>query len=339
MGVVITMVVQLMFGVLGLAIGASIIDPLQETSPLDGIGMGAGIYWVISSIISLFAGGFAAGALTSVQNHRNKTLHGLTVWGLATLFLFLLIGSGVGGLIGGTASMISGGASMVGDAVAKMAPQAAGAVQRGMDEANIDIDLSQLREEARQLLRDSGSPALQPGQLEEQAEELQQEAGSAASRAGQNPQRADRELESLFDKIQSEARETLRAADREALVNIVTERTDQSREEARQTVANWEQGYQEAYQRAQKEWEEVKAQAEEKAREWGDQAAEGIASAAWWTFVALLLGAIAAATGANVGANRVAVVREDTSAAVRDDNDAVVRDDNNARRPRNRDVT
>ncbi|HVS64636.1 MAG TPA: hypothetical protein VMT85_14160 [Thermoanaerobaculia bacterium] len=306
------MVVQLLLGVLGVAIGASTVNPLQEANPVDGIGVGAGIYWIISSIISLFAGGFAAGTLTTVQNHRDRTLHGLTVWGLAMLVLFLAIGSGVGRLIGGTASIIGGGASMVGDAVSKVAPQAADAIQSRMDEADIDIDLSQLRQEARQLLRDTGIPELQPDRLERQTEELQQEVRSAADRAGQDPRRVDRELESLFDEIQRVGRQTMRAVDREALVNIVTERTGQSRQEAEQTVANWEQGYQEAWQRAREEWDQAKVQAEQKAREWGDQAADGIAKAAWWTFFTLLLGAIAAAAGANVGANRVVVVREDT---------------------------
>lgn len=89
-------------------------------------------------------------------------------------------------------------------------------------------------------------------------------------------------------------------------------RTGQSRQEAAQTVANWEQEYQQVYQRTREEWDQAKAQAEEKAREWGNQAADGIATAAWWTFFTLLLGAIAAAAGAKVGANRVAVVRENT---------------------------
>ena len=309
-GFVITMVVQLLLGILGLALGASVIDPLHEASPLDGIGMGAGIYWVVTSIISLSAGGFAAGALTSVQNSRDNTLHGLTVWGLAMLFLFLLIGTGVGGLIGGTASLVSGGASMFGDAASKMAPQAVDAVQSRLDEADIDLDLSEWREEARQLLRDTGIPEIQADRLDEQVEDLQQEARSAARRAAQNPQRVDDELESLFDKIQREARDTLRAVDREALVNIVTKRTGQNRQEATQTVANWTEGYEQVYQAARAEWDEAKALADEKAREWGDEAAEGIAEASWWTFFTLLLGAIAAAAGASLGGKRDTVVRE-----------------------------
>lgn len=311
-GVVIAMVVQLLLAVLGIAIGASAINPLQESNPMDGIGMGAGIYWVVSSIIALFAGGYAAGALTTVQDHRDRTLHGIAVWGVAALFLFMVISSGVGRLIGGTASMIGGGASMLGGAVSDVAPRAMDSVQNRIDESDFDLDLSQWREEARQLLRDTGIRALQPDRLEGQAAELQQDIRSAANRAGQDPQTVDQELESVLNRIQSEGRETLRAIDREALVNIVSARTGQSRQEASQTVANWEQGYQQAYQAARTEWEQAKTTTEQKAREWGDQAADAVAKAAWWTFFMLLLGAIFAALGANVGANRVAVVREET---------------------------
>lgn len=51
-------------------------------------------------------------------------------------------------------------------------------------------------------------------------------------------------------------------------MNVVTARTGQSRQEAEQTVANWEEGYQQAQQRAREEWDQAKVQAEEKAREW-----------------------------------------------------------------------
>lgn len=309
-GVVIAMVTQLLLAILGLAIGMSIVSPLQDANPVDGVAASAGIYWIVSSIISLFAGGFAAGALINARDRRDHVLHGLTVWGLAMLLLFLTIGSGVGGLIGGTASMISGGASMVGDTLSRMAPQAADAARRGLEQADFDFDLSEWREEVRQLLRDTGVEAIQPEQMEEQAGEVEQEIRAAVNRAGQNPQRIDRELESLLDTIQREGRETLRAVDREALVNLVAERTDQTRQQATETVANWEQGYQEAYQFAREEWDQAKAQAEEKAREWGDQAADGIAHAAWWTFLTLLLGAIAAAIGANLGFKRATAERE-----------------------------
>ncbi len=92
--------------------------------------------------------------------------------------------------------------------------------------------------------------------------------------------------------------------DRDALVNLLVERTDMTRAEAEQTVANWDRTYAQARQEAMATWEQAKATAEQKAREWGQQSAEAVATAAWWSFIVLLLGAIAAIIGAIIGSGR-----------------------------------
>lgn len=302
-GAVIAVVVQLLFGVLGLAIGASTINPLQEVNPVDGIAIGAGIFWVVSSIISLFVGGFAAGSLVAMQETRTRALHGLTMWGIATILFFLLLSSGVGHIIGGTASVIDSGAGLIGDAVAGVAPEVASAIGSQVDGQDIDLDLSQLREEARQLLRETGDPALDPERLERRAEAVGEEAAAGAERVATDPGSLGDELGALIDRIEQEGREVISETDREALVNVVMERTGQSREEASATVDNWEQTYQQTYQDARAAVEEAAAEAEQSAREWGDAAASGIATAAWWTFFMMLLGAGAATLGAIVGRN------------------------------------
>ncbi len=74
-GVVLAMVVSLLLNLLGTAIGSASIDPMQEADPLSGIGTGAGIWVVVSSVISLFVGGWAAGRLAQ----REGAFHGLLV--------------------------------------------------------------------------------------------------------------------------------------------------------------------------------------------------------------------------------------------------------------------
>jgi hypothetical protein len=304
-GAVIAMVTQLVLSVLGIAIGASTINPLEEVNPVEGIGIGAGIFWVVSSIISLFAGGYAAGSLAAVQETRTRTLHGLTMWGIATLLFFLLLGTGIGRIIGGTASVVGSGVGLVGTAFASAAPEIASAVGDQIDGGEIDLDLSRLREEARQLLRETGSPALDPERLEERAEAVREEAAAGAERAATDPEAVDEELEALIDRLEREGREVLDEVDREALINIVMERTGQSRAEASETVDNWVGLYHRAVDEARARWEAATDEAEETAREWGAAAASGIATAAWWTFFMLLLGAAASALGANVGSDRM----------------------------------
>ncbi len=162
-----------------------------------------------------------------------------------------------------------------------------------------------------QLTRQAGAPAMQPGQIEQDAEQIGDVVANQAERVARDPQAANDAIQEIFDRVQSVMGEKMSAADRESLINLLVSRTDMSEQEARKAVQNWADAYEKAYQTAQEELSKLQEEAKQKAREWGDTAAAAIAAAAWWTFIILLLSAIAAAVGANVGANRPAVeVRE-----------------------------
>lgn len=315
-GVAMAIVVHIVLGVLGVAIGASTINPMDEGNPVAGIGMGSGIYVVVSALVALFAGGFTAGALATVQDRRDRTLHGLTTWAVATILLFMLLSTAVGRIVGGTAHLVSSGLGKASDAAVAisqpMGEDRAGQQQRSESGERADyLDLSAIRQEARELLRQTGQPELQPENLAEEASRLGDEAASTARAIARDPTIAERELNQLWDRIQGEARETMSAADQAAMVNVLTSRTDMSQQEAERTVQNWQLAYDEAAREAELQWQEFTAQAELKARQWGETAADAAATAAWWTFFVLVLSALAAALGANVGANRPVVqVRE-----------------------------
>ncbi len=53
-GVAVAVVVHLVLSILGMAIGVGTIDPLQETNPVEGIGLGSAIYMIVVAIIALF---------------------------------------------------------------------------------------------------------------------------------------------------------------------------------------------------------------------------------------------------------------------------------------------
>src|SRR2546421_10345994 len=55
-GVVIALAVQIVLSLLGIGIGASTIDPLNQQNPGKGLGIGAAVWFVISSLIATFAG-------------------------------------------------------------------------------------------------------------------------------------------------------------------------------------------------------------------------------------------------------------------------------------------
>lgn len=174
-GVVLAIVIQLLLNMLGTGIGASTIDPLGgETPTVETLGLSAGLWWIVSSFIALFIGGWMAGHLAGVPRNFDGMIHGLLTWGVATLFLLFLAGTAVGALLGGAFNLIGGG-------VAAVAPQAAKAA--GDVLAEEDVAWNNIIEEARQLMRQTGKPELQPQALEQQAEQAARSTGQATEDA------------------------------------------------------------------------------------------------------------------------------------------------------------
>lgn len=303
-GVVVALAVHVLLGVMGVAIGASVIDPMSEANPVEGIGIGSGIWFVITVIVGMLAGGFVAGALASIPTRLDRTLHGLATWSVVTLLSVLLLATGLGRLIGGTMNIVGSGLQQAGRAASALAEPVANQMGEQAQDMDMDIDMQALRQEAAGLLRDAG---IQPENVEQQVEQVREQASQALDRAARNPQAADEAIQQVFDRIEQSASETIGQADRDALVSLLVERTDMTQAQAEQTVTNWDRTYSQARQQAMGAWEQAKVAAEQKAREWGQQSAEAIAAAAWWSFIVLLLGAISAAIGANIGSGRAIV--------------------------------
>lgn len=124
-GVVISLAVQLILNMLGVGIGASTIDPLGGDNPsASSFGMGAAIWWTVSGIVAAFAGGHVAGRLAGKPRQSTNAWHGLVAWAMATLVVFYLLSTAVGGLIGGayrTVAGAMGGMAQVAGGAAKAA--------------------------------------------------------------------------------------------------------------------------------------------------------------------------------------------------------------------------
>jgi hypothetical protein len=293
-GVILAMVVQLLLSMLGTGIGMSTVDPLQgETPGGRALGLGAGIWWAVSSLIALFIGWVAA-HLAGIPRTVDGVLHGLLTWGLSTLMTFYLLSTAVGSMIGGGFKLAGGVASTAAQTVAAVAPEAADAVSDQLKDA--DISWNGIKQQALTLLRQTGKPALQPGAIEQTTEDALDNATDAAQDAAQTPTATDAEFESLLDKLIRQGESVASAADREAVINVLVAR-GMSRDEAAKTVDNWQQTYEQGKAKA----EQLKAEAETKARAVADQTADAVSKGALWGFFVLLLGAIAAAIGGAVG--------------------------------------
>lgn len=104
-GVVTAIAAQVVFTSLGAAIGLTVAYA-RDGGGADAsrIGMAAGLWWLITGLLSLFAGGWVAGRLSGVIQRRDGGLHGFVTWGTTTLVALYLGTTAAGHLVGGAMS-------------------------------------------------------------------------------------------------------------------------------------------------------------------------------------------------------------------------------------------
>lgn len=103
-GTVVVMVVWMTLALLGMGIGLASVDP--GATPGRGIAIGAMIWWIITSLIALFIGGWVAGRLAGPQRRLDGALHGMATWGVSALVTVFLLTTTVGVLIGGAFGIV-----------------------------------------------------------------------------------------------------------------------------------------------------------------------------------------------------------------------------------------
>lgn len=115
-GVAAALVVQLLLNILGIGLGASSLDAAHagDNPSASGFTLTAGIWWTLSGIAASFAGGVAAGRLCGTSDDNTAHWHGLVSWCAATLVIFYLLTSAVGGILGGTFNALGGTVGAVG---------------------------------------------------------------------------------------------------------------------------------------------------------------------------------------------------------------------------------
>lgn len=116
-GALVTLAVFLTLQILGAGIGASALDLTgSRVTSARSFGIGAAIWWFITGLIALFIGGWVAGRLSWRLDKLERALHGLTVWSLFYVAMFLLTLTALGALVGGGVSLLSSGVSAAGQA-------------------------------------------------------------------------------------------------------------------------------------------------------------------------------------------------------------------------------
>lgn len=296
-GLVMALSLQLLLTLLGSAIGLGAINPASEADPMNGIGMGALIWFAISSIISMFFGGWIGGKLAN-GTPADGLLHGWIIWGLATLVTFYLLTTAVGRVVSGVGSLVGNGLAAGGGAVATALMKSD---PNDINTNNGGFNIDSIRQQAETLLRQTGKPELQPEQLRNQAEQAADTtAATAQANADAAPAQQNANLDQLIRNLFRDGQDTVQAVDREAVVNVLVAR-GQTQADAERTVDGWIGTYQTAR-------EQLKV-AEAKARESADRAADAAAKGALWAFIASLLGMVAAGFGGRLAIKTVETTR------------------------------
>lgn len=252
-GVAMALAVQILLILLGVAVGTMTIDPAQPdgTPQASSLGIGVGIWWIVSYAIALVVAGYVAARLSGVRMRGDGVLHGGLVWAVALLISAYLISNALGAALGRTFDAVGGIASQAGQAVQQAAPEATQALPTP----------DRLRQIAGDLLRPGDQAAAAP-----------------------DPQ--TRLIGALTDIAtgQGDPRQT-----REDAVTVIAEQAQVPREVAQQRL------------------DEVQGQlgrARETATRVADRAAQGVSTAGFGGFAALLIGLAAAMIGGGIGTRR-----------------------------------
>jgi hypothetical protein len=141
-GALVTLAVFLTLQILGAGIGASALDLTgSRVTSARSFGIGAAIWWFITGLIALFIGGWVAGRLSWRLDKLERALHGLTVWSLFYVAMFLLTLTTLGALVGGGVSLLSSGVSAAGEAAST--PQGQQAMQQGAQSQGLSPQIIQ----------------------------------------------------------------------------------------------------------------------------------------------------------------------------------------------------
>jgi ElaB/YqjD/DUF883 family membrane-anchored ribosome-binding protein len=265
-GVVVVLVVQMALMLLGLAIGTATIDPAAADTPAAStLGIGGGVWWLASTAIAVFVGGWVAGRLAGMPSRTDGTLHGVVTWAVSTLIAIYLLSTAIGGLVGGAFGALGNAAQAVGQGTQSLASTA------------MQVLPDDIRGQAERLFDRAPAAA---GQVQQEAQQTQQAAGTG----------------SLVEAVQRVVRGVQEGAspqDRDAALNVIAQQAGIPRAEAEQRLDQFQTTYRQYAQ-----------QATEQARQAAQAAAETVSQVSFWSVVALMLGAILAAIGGSLGTPR-----------------------------------
>lgn len=161
-GVVLALVIQLMFNLLGVGIGVAAFDSRAVDNVAAGtFSIAAGVWYVVAGIIAAFAGGYFAGRLSGSSLKSVAAFHGITTWAVTTLVVLYLLTTAAGSLIGGVFSTVGGAIGGLGRTAATVVETAVPTLAEAADPFNaIEQEIRRATGNDPQALRDAAIAAV-----------------------------------------------------------------------------------------------------------------------------------------------------------------------------------
>lgn len=273
-GAILTLVVQIMLSLLGVGIGLATLDPAGNGSPdAATLGSAGGIWTLVTVLLATFVGAYAAARLSGAAEKTDGLLHGIVTWATSTLVVVYLLTSGVSGVIGGTFGALGTSVSSLTSAATALTPNSLSVLPDGLEG------------QVRGLLQRGEQ------QVDQAATDVQQQGQQAANTARQATGEAD--LTKAVPEIAAGLAKDATPEQRQAAVTVISQQAGISPAEAEQRLTQFQATYD---------------QAVEKAKVVADETADALSTAAFATFVALLLGLIVGALGGIAGRPKPRVV-------------------------------
>ncbi len=304
-GAVIAMALMVFFSTLGIGIGAGAVDPLYDREPLAGMATGSGIYLIVTQLIALGAGGYAAARLAGVPRLQASLLHGAAVWGLSTLLLAYAAVIGGGAAFGAATSALSSTAQGAASATRAVLPQNLSLPDAS--ELTGGLSLSDLPDELEQTLRDNG---ITPQNFQEETTEAfrnvfsQQEQRrarnllqSTIADVASSPGDAAADVNAALDQLVGGENAIISEEDAEEALQVLQDRLGITPEEAQAILDTAQQRIETVIAEVQ---QTVDA-AQQRALEAAEAATNALSRAGWFLSIASILGLAAAVGGAFAG--------------------------------------
>lgn len=222
-GVFLALAVQFLINLLGVGIGAAVLDPMTNDNPDSStFSIGGGLWFVLSGILASFAGGYVASRLSGRPSKSTGSYHGLTMWAVTTVVVLYMLTTSIGALVGGAFSGLGSVIGAVGNTAATAATAAAPAVANAVDDpmTNIEQQVRTTSGSDPQALRDAAVSAVRAALTGDQAtaNDAMARAADALAKAQSIPveqarQQVEQYAKSYQDSVAAAKQQALQAAD------------------------------------------------------------------------------------------------------------------------------